>query len=143
MNNCTFGTLEDSGDDQSSCFGDVEEFCAKFGRLYTKSTSESEGLCPEGWRVPGSSDWRKLQALAQSGDDAWYDRLLAKDAWYFYKSENKKDYMNDEFGFSMLPAGNLYMATSFKELGGSDKTIYTHSRNISFVPDRFSIRCVK
>ena len=83
----------------------------KFGALYNWYTVNTNKLCPDGWRVPSDEDWRYLEGYIDSkykvGDSIWNgtmsrgfdigNRLKAKYEW--------KLNVNDEFGFSALPAG--------------------------------------
>ena len=46
------------------CFRNSEDFCGKYGRLYTYETamagSEEEytqGICPKGWHIPAAEEW--------------------------------------------------------------------------------------
>jgi uncharacterized protein (TIGR02145 family) len=47
--------------DASYCYGDVEENCRKYGRLYTWKSAQA--VCPllgSGWRLPTDDEWRLL-----------------------------------------------------------------------------------
>jgi len=60
-----------------------------------------QGLCPDGWHLPDTTEYNKLIQYAKKNggvEDSGYF-LLAKDAW-----ENEKD-VTDKFGFSAIPAG--------------------------------------
>ena len=134
------------GDGRSFCYDDYDAFCEKFGRIYTRSALSSADLCPAGWHVSTRAEWEKLKNLSRGKNEYWYARLLAKDAWYFPNSDDEQfpADMNDDYGFSMLPAGNLYTITAFAEDGDVGYGIYTHSRNVGSQNDSLvSIRCVK
>lgn len=58
--------------DGSYCYGDMEENCRKYGRLYTWDAAQK--ACPSlgaGWRLPTDAEWRELarQYGAVSVDD--------------------------------------------------------------------------
>lgn len=42
----------------SYCYQDKEEFCKKYGRLYTWEAAKK--ACPEGWRLPSDEEWMEL-----------------------------------------------------------------------------------
>ncbi|MCL2183736.1 MAG: hypothetical protein FWB85_09740 [Chitinispirillia bacterium] len=86
------------------CYGEAEENCAKYGRLYQSSYTKE--ACPEGWRLPGVREWDDLFiAAGGSYDDdkrRWNDagkKLKAKKGW------NSGGSGTDDFGFSALPGG--------------------------------------
>ena len=116
-------------DSTSWCYRDDPANCAKYGRLYTWSaamdsvgtwsengkgcgykttcsaTYPVRGICPEGWHVPDSTDWKTLFASVDGSDS---DGKLLKSArgwkWnrYFERSGNG----TDVYHFSALPAGS-------------------------------------
>lgn len=116
----------------SWCYGDSAEYCAKYGRLYTwaavmnvPSTYDSEilgdsvnhqGICPEGWHVPRSSEWSTLEDFAgDSSSDNVATYLKAKSGWY---SDAYHDgYGTDAYGFSALPGGYYIGSGSFERVG--------------------------
>ncbi|MFC1660514.1 FISUMP domain-containing protein [Gemmatimonadota bacterium] len=44
--------------DGSRCYGDDENNCKKYGRLYTWDAAVS--ACPPGWRMPSFDDWQAV-----------------------------------------------------------------------------------
>ena len=42
----------------SWCYGDKEENCAKYGRLYTWAAAME--ACPTGWHLPSQDEWKEL-----------------------------------------------------------------------------------
>ena len=83
-------------------FCDEEDSCAIYGRYYRYDVNHRSeayvGICPSGWHVPSSEEWnsfssavgKKSKALQAQGFIGWTDA-------------------DDEFGFSALPVGNLFM----------------------------------
>ena len=112
---------------KSLCYMDS---CAKYGRYYTWADAmdsaavfsdnakgcgydvectiktPARGICPEGWHIPDSTEWRTLysvmgkssNAMQAKGFDGWPDAT-------------------DAYGFTALPAGG-YMRSAFYDVGG-------------------------
>lgn len=131
-----------TGDGQSSCFNDEDSSCEKFGRLYTKGAAQAAGLCPSGWHLPDYKEWGALTTLTRINNKEQPERLFAKDAWYKLYPDSIET--SDEFGFSMLPATNLYTMAIFAEMDGYNHMFFTHDGNINgFGTDTLvSVRCV-
>jgi len=112
----------------SYCYGDKEENCAKYGRLYTwaaavgKTEEECgfgkecnlgngnvQGVCPEGWHLPSRDEWEKLIVAVDdniteySGENVAGKVLKSKTGWTPSPFEGINN--EDAFGFSALPAG--------------------------------------
>lgn len=107
--------------DDSYCYDDDEEKCAKYGRLYTWTTAMDgegwfsvdavgcgdgkkctptypvQGVCPTGWHLPNSDEWNAL--LKMVGKDSAVAVLKSKSDWD--GNENN----SDTYGFLALPAG--------------------------------------
>ena len=75
--------------------GDTRK-CSEYGRLYT--WADAQKICPEGWRLPDSSDFATLIASA-GGADVAGKALKATSGWF------KKGNGTDDFGFVARPAG--------------------------------------
>ena len=131
-----------TGDGQSSCYSGDDSFCEKFGRLYTKGASQAEGLCPSGWHLPDYKEWGALTILTRIDNKEKPERLFAKDTWYKLYPDSIET--SDEFGFSMLPATNLYTMAIFAEMDGYDHMFFSHDNNINgYGTDSLvSVRCV-
>ena len=101
----------------SYCYGDEEDNCKKYGRLYTWATavgkSEEEcgygvkcildtgkvrGVCPEGWHLPDTTEWNAL-FNAVGGKETAGTMLKSTEGW-----KNNGD-GSDAYSFSALPAG--------------------------------------
>ncbi len=109
----------------SACYDDEKSNCTKYGRLYTwgaaidsvgkygenaKGCGNGEhctpippvrGICPEGWHLPDTTEWRVLIDVAGGEDDAG-KALKSKSGW---KNDGNG---TDEFGFSALPVGGRF-----------------------------------
>lgn len=161
--------------DGSRCYNDSAKYCAKYGRYYTWADAmdsaavfsdnakgcgydvectiktPARGICPEGWHIPDSTEWRTLysvmgkssNAMQAKGFDGWPDAT-------------------DAYGFTALPAGG-YMRSAFYDVGGyarfwsaAEFTEYdNHSADywylnaigatLSFADENFSlsVRCIK
>ena len=103
-------------EDNSWCYYNSADICAKYGRLYTwtgamnidssyQSVSASavistphQGVCPTGWHVPTNAEWTTLEN-AVGGSSTAGTQLKSTSGWY--GSGNG----TDAYGFSAFPAG--------------------------------------
>lgn len=109
-------------DSSSFCFGNEQDSCVKFGRLYlwsaamdsaavfsddgkgcgnNKKCSASEpvrGVCPEGWHLPSMAEWNTLFTAVGGKDNA--GTMLKSQAGWISDGNGE-----DTYGFSALPAG--------------------------------------
>ncbi|MDR2591335.1 MAG: InlB B-repeat-containing protein [Chitinispirillales bacterium] len=147
--NLNYDTLDGTG---SWCYDDDSTNCGKYGRLYNWNTAKA--VCPTGWSLPDTSDWRKLVATV-GGDTVAGEKLkAATNDW----KENGKG--TDNFGFSALPGGRLLI--DFDEAGSAGywwtaiakDDDYAYNRIMSYSEKRVtdgnakkeygnSVRCVK
>lgn len=109
-----WGCLFSSGADGSGrfllgvCYEKNGEYCEKFGRLYTNR--EIETLCPAGWHMPDSTEWKSLFAfVAENGGGNVGGSLRSVNGW------SKNILATDEFGFGALPGG--FMEEHFDKQG--------------------------
>ncbi len=111
--------------DGSFCYDNSESNCTLYGRLYiwaavmgVASTYNSvtlgdsvnhQGICPDGWHVPRSSEWTTLENyVGGSGSAGTY--LKATSGWYDAGNGT------DAYGFSALPGGG-YNGSVFYYVG--------------------------
>ena len=87
---------------------------AKYGRLYNWSSAKS--LCPAGWHLPDTTEWRSLFD-AVGGSSVAGAMLKSATDWIGGKT------VTDPFGFSVLPAGRFWDHTGL---------IYEVGRNANF-----------
>jgi uncharacterized protein (TIGR02145 family) len=80
----------------SWCYGNADSNCVKYGRLYTWGSAKT--ACPTGWRLPDTTDWRRLVEVA-GGEETAGNKLKSKSGWY------NNGNGTDNFGFSALPGG--------------------------------------
>jgi uncharacterized protein (TIGR02145 family) len=110
------------------CYGNNSNNCTTYGRLYNwaavmdinasyntsawnGSSVGHKGICPEGWHIPGRSDWRALMFIDPKcnstsvvcRDNVAGAALKAKSGW-------SSGAGTDEFGFSALPGGGRISA---------------------------------
>lgn len=78
--------------DSSFCYKDSDEYCEKYGRLYTWDAVVD--VCPDGWHLPSKAEWEML--ITAVGGQATAGKMLKS------TSGGKG---TDAFGFSALPAG--------------------------------------
>ena len=95
--------------EDSFCYNDSAEYCAKYGRLYTWDAAVKEA-CPDGWYLPDNDDWNALFKAVGSKDVASY-YLRSTSGWY-----NNLNGIN-KYGFSAIPAGNRDKDGTFKFVG--------------------------
>ena len=106
--------------DSSFCYNDSVEYCEKYGRLYMWAAAvgkpEEEcgfgnkcelsdnvrGVCPEGWHLPDTTEWRTLFFLGVGGNEhKVYNELRSQTGWVSADGNG-----TDSYGFSALPAGD-------------------------------------
>ena len=114
--------LNYTSDSTSWCYNDSVEYCAKYGRLYTWAaamdsvgkwsangkgcgdnkictpTYPVRGICPEGWHLPDTTEWRTL-FTAVGGRLTAGKMLKSTSGW------NRSDNGMDAYAFLALPAG--------------------------------------
>ncbi|OIP53342.1 MAG: hypothetical protein AUK31_01625 [Fibrobacteres bacterium CG2_30_45_31] len=106
--------------DSSWCYENSVDNCAKYGRLYQwasamdidsaynsatwgGSNANHQGICPDGWHVPWSSEWATLENYVGGSDNAG-TYLKATSDWY--DDGNDDNNAIDAYGFSALPGGD-------------------------------------
>lgn len=155
----------------SYCYDNDAANCKKYGRLYywaqanalqhsyntqraAKATAPADsiirypnrGLCPEGWHVPDSTEWNKLNDWIAASNKINYDDegvgmsvKSASEQAAFSAAETRG---TDRYGFSAAPTGRLadgvftdiaYWGLWWSSSESSDK--YVHGRNICYNHD--------
>ena len=99
----------------STCAGDYESNCEKYGFLYTWDTAMT--ACPDGWRLPSRDDWDLLMQHADGRKSDNYgkyhdwsragEKLKAKTGWKKTSWGSDGNGM-DRYGFCALPGGGGY-----------------------------------
>ena len=94
--------------EDSKCYENSDDNCAKYGRLYNCSTAKK--ACPAGWHLPSGAEWKTLVDYA-GGDSTAGKKLKSASGW--------KDSGNgtDDYGFSALPSGFCHENGSFNNVG--------------------------
>jgi uncharacterized protein (TIGR02145 family) len=153
---------------------------ATYGALYTwpaamRITSESDikpgtvqGVCPDGWHLPGDSEWQQLERyLGMSQAAADTEEWRGEDEGGMLKKTGNTEWASpntgatDESGFRAIPAGwrdgsgyfkNLGSATRFwtsskrgdyawmRELDNNLSKIYRGTKGLY---EGYSVRCIK
>lgn len=132
------------GSAQSYCYGDDEDNCTIYGRLYNwaaamdsaavystdgkkcgynmscEAKQPARGICPEGWHLPSDSDWNALFDAVGSYRVAGI-KLKSKTMW-----SKEDDCGTDDFGFSVLPSGyySVVIRPAFTETGYATSADY-------------------
>jgi uncharacterized protein (TIGR02145 family) len=82
--------------EESACFNDIPAYCTAYGRLYT--SIKSTLACPEGWRLPDTSDYKTLFENVGGAEIAG---KMLKSRMLWKSGSNGLD----AFGFDVLPVG--------------------------------------
>jgi len=60
------------------CYNNISSNCTDYGRLYQWSaamngstTDGAQGVCPDGWHIPNSTDWNSLLAHLSANSQYW------------------------------------------------------------------------
>ena len=120
--------------ENSDCYKNSAEYCAKYGRLYTwaaamdsagiwstngkdcgyrntcSPTYPVRGVCPEGWHLPSIDEWDSL-LTAVGGSATAGIMLKSTEGW------DESSNGTDAFGFSALPAGDGHNGVAFNSEG--------------------------
>jgi len=122
------------------CYNNDPSNCAIYGGLYTWTTAMNgaassnnvpsgvQGICPDGWHLPGDAEWTVLTNYVSSqpgfrcsGISSYIAKsLAAKTNWqsslYLCAVGNDPN-VNNATGFSILPCGYLLVYGSFYSVG--------------------------
>ena len=122
------GDQTDNGIIERYCFDNNVNNCSTYGGLYQwdelmqYSTQEgAQGICPDGWHIPSSADWKILEGNADTqygvGDPEWDntgargfdagDHLKSTSGWNVYIGGTNSS------GFTALPGGYRISSGSF------------------------------
>ena len=91
----------------SWCYDGQPSNCSTYGRLYDYPTAKT--VCPSGWHLPDTSEWKALSTAAGGGSIASTRLKAISTLW----SPNTG---TDDFGFSALPGGG-YLGIDFGDIG--------------------------
>jgi uncharacterized protein (TIGR02145 family) len=143
---------------ESWCYGDKENNCVRFGRLYDWNTAKT--VCPIGWHLPSGNEWDTL-FYACDENKAAGKLLKSKSGWNWNYDDNVTGGGTDAYGFSTLPGGMFFNRTfidageegfwwtATKAPGGKVNFIsmsYFHDKVWTRDYDKnkgFSVRCVQ
>ena len=64
--------------ENSYCYNDSAEYCAKYGRLYTWAAAVE--ACPSGWHLPDTTEWNTLVS-AVGGESIAVEMLKSASGW--------------------------------------------------------------
>jgi len=137
----------------SRCYGNKEENCNIYGRLYdwatamnidkeynsnlTSSSSKHQGICPSGWHIPSNADWNILMKFVNSD---CFDNENCENAGTELKAKSGWDdggNGTDSLGFSALPGGRVYSNGTLFNVGRSGSWWSASEYNNSDSYDRY------
>ncbi len=158
-----------------TCYKDLPENCEVYGRLYTweeamngqphNNLADIKGICPDGWHLPSSWEFREL--IDNAGGDSDAGRKLKADTLW---TQNAIFDLPDvePNGFNALPAGYFWGCCQYSQLkrgtgfisatrsGDSERAwhlnLWHRSHEVELdtrrlieasKPDRNSCRCIK
>ena len=142
--------------DNSWCYNDESDNCAKYGRLYTWAAAvgrdedecgyehtcglgsgDIRGACPKGWHLPSKAEWEAL-IVAVDGSITEYtssntagSKLKSQTGWTASSGITNED----AFGFSALPAGRRYYNGSYSYEGNLASFWSSAENNSGFAYD--------
>lgn len=116
------GTVQvsDNGVIEKYCYNDNTSNCELYGALYHwkemmhyNTAQGIQGICPDGWHLPGDSEWTVLVNYLD-GEDTAGGKLKGRgtDLW-----DSPNTGATNESGFLALPGGNRYHHGGFHTLG--------------------------
>ena len=118
-------------------YNDNESYVATYGRLYTwaaamngatsseTNPSEVQGVCPDGWHMPGDDEWKELEMyLGMTEQQAFTTEWRGTNEGQKLKETTQHSHWythvfvtgTNESGFSALPGGSRWYNTSFRDL---------------------------
>ncbi|MCQ2061095.1 MAG: fibrobacter succinogenes major paralogous domain-containing protein [Fibrobacter sp.] len=115
----------------SWCYGNDSENCSKYGRMYNwnavvgKTDDECgyrqvcdvgegvQGVCPDGWHVPSSTEWQNLFDAVGGMENAG-TALKSKKGWA-PPMVGLDGNGEDDFGFAVLPGGDYNISQFYGE----------------------------
>lgn len=80
---------------RSICYDADDAMCERFGRLYNRS--EAQTVCPAGWHLPDTTEFKKLLKDAGEAEALLYNEY----------SDWRGVYVETDIGFGMRPSGVL------------------------------------
>ena len=132
----------------SYCYNDSAKYCKKYGRLYTWAAaigkSEDDcgygnscslgsgkvrGVCPEGWHLPDTTEWKVLFD-AVGGEATAGTMLKSTEGWNDYEGTSGNG--SDAYAFSALPAGRRLIDNGIFDLEGNRAFFWSSTENGSY-----------
>jgi uncharacterized protein (TIGR02145 family) len=127
----------DNGIVEKYCYGNSATNCSIYGGLYRWNEAMSytnipgsQGICPDGWHIPSTSEWTTL--IAHAGAEASCKLRIVGDTYW-----NNNGCATNETGFSALGGGSLPSSTIF--LGLKSNTSFWTSSGVSSNADTYFI----
>ncbi|MDR0518138.1 MAG: fibrobacter succinogenes major paralogous domain-containing protein [Fibromonadaceae bacterium] len=137
----------------SVCYGNSDENCEKYGRLYDWVTALT--ACPKGWRLPSYDEWQDLidymggtetSGKVLKSTSGWEEGGNGMDTHGFSALPGGQGYSNAVF-YSAGTSGNWWTSTEQDEDNAYYRNIFYGSRDVYDSDGSkmylFSVRCVK
>ena len=107
-----------------------------FDTVASVNPEYTQGICPQGWHIPGVLEWNRLSGYVDSQydypdpewDDTWY---RGYDAGLKLKSSNLWNQGNngtDEYNLTIVPSGAIYANGMFTPFAGLEGYYWTSSQ---------------
>ncbi len=121
---------------KSWCYNDSAKYCEKYGRMYTWAAAIDsvklatdknnpvdcgsdkscglvgpvQGICPDGWHLPDSTEWRTL--VTAVGGQPVAGKILKSQSGWKDNSDKGSGNGSDDVGFSAVPAGLMRVGSA-------------------------------
>ena len=121
---------------KSWCYNDSTKYCEKYGRMYTWAAAIDsvklatdknnpvdcgfdkscglvgpvQGICPDGWHLPDSTEWRTL--VTAVGGQSVAGKILKSQSGWKDNSDKGSGNGSDDVGFSAVPAGLMRVGSA-------------------------------
>jgi uncharacterized protein (TIGR02145 family) len=146
--------VSNNGIYEKYCYENKIENCQLYGGLYDwneamcyKDEENTQGICPNGWHIPGNPDWAKLNLFFDYGNAGELMKVGGSSGFQGYLSGNRNPL--GQF-FSFDANGYWWQSTSYPD-NGLDESLL---REIAACNDRLerthflkktglSVRCIK
>lgn len=152
----------DNGVVEKFCYDNELTNCEIYGGLYqwnemmSYNTQSNQGICPDGWHIPTTTDWHVLIDFLGGEDEASGKLKSCTDDWKYSVVIN-----SNESGFTGLPAGKRLSNSPFDKISevsmfwsskkdalGADAVSLHYVSDVSFgrlanFKNGFSVRCIK
>jgi uncharacterized protein (TIGR02145 family) len=96
--------------DSSAKYGRVYRLNAAVGKKLWDTLAVVQGICPEGWHIPSTREWKLLENFVYNASRKYATTALKSKSGWLEESNGL-----DEFGMRILPAG--MRMSNFSDVG--------------------------